>query len=191
MKKIVFAVVIVFACFGVFAVPPRPADRPFAWPTELNYPFLPKRKMIFVNGVVKNKDATALPDIDAQYSDTVKVDDLLFKLPGEICEATSACYKADLNNDGIPDYLFVSVKVTNGRFAGESNVAVYVSNREKRYERNVMEVRFLEAEREKGRILLVKYAYSDDDVTLLREFYRFEPDGRLRLHDVAPFRFKY
>lgn len=191
MKKSVFVAAIVFACCGVFAVPPRPADRPFKWPTELDYPFLPKRKMTFVNGVVRNKDATALPDIDAQYSNMVKVDGLLFKLPGEICETTSACYKADLNNDGIPDYLFVSVKVTNGRFAGESDVAVYVSNREKRYETNVMGVRFLEAAQENGRILLVKYAYSDDGETLLREFYRFEPDGRLRLHDVAPFRFKY
>lgn len=177
-------------CISLFAAP-RPADKPFDWSTDLKYPFLPRQEMTFVDGVVKNKDATALPDIDALYSNKVKVDGRLFTLPGEMCETLSACYKADLNNDGVPDYVFVSVKVWNGRFAGQSDVAAFVSDREKNYRMNVFEAMFLEAERENGRISLIKYDYSDDEITLIRQFYRFGPDGEIRLHSAEAFRFKY
>ena len=188
--KIPIAALAVLGGLCTFAAP-RPADKPFAWSTDLKYPFLPKQQMTFIDGIVKNKDATALPDIDAEYSSKVKVDGRIFTLPGEICETMSACYKADLNNDGIPDYVFVSVKVWNGRYAGQSDVAAYVSNQEKTYTLNVFDAMFLEAEKENGKISLIKYAYSDDGITLIRQFYRFEPNGRCRLHNVELFRFKY
>lgn len=190
--KMLFSFLVLGCCLGGFAAP-RPADKPFDWPTELKYDFLPRLKMTLINGVVKNKDATALPDIDEQYSAKVKVDGRIFELPGEICEAESlgACYRADLNGDAVPDYVFVNVKVWNGRFAGRSDVAVYVSDPQKEYVLSVFEIDRLEAARENGKIMLIKYAYSDDDVTMLRQFYRFTTEGAIRLDRVEAFSFKY
>ena len=189
MMKARIAVLIVFGCLCMFAAP-GPANRPFAWPTELKYPFLPKRQMTFVGGVVKNDDAAALPDIGARYGGKVRADGLIFTLPGEICETTSACYRADLNGDGVPDYVFVGVKVWNGRFAGRSDVAAYVSTPQKKYLLNVFEAQYLEAVREKGKIMLIKYAYSDDGVTLIRLSYGFTAAGAIRLYGAEAFPFK-
>ncbi|MBO4648194.1 MAG: hypothetical protein J5806_08555 [Lentisphaeria bacterium] len=187
--RIAFLFVLCVCCtFGA----PRPVRKTFDWPNELKYSFLPKQKMTFINGVVKNKDERALPDIDAQYGNKVKADGRVFTLPGEICEAMSACYKADLNGDGIPDYVFVNVKVWNGRFAGQSDVAVFVSNREKKYVLNVFETRYLEALKDKDNpVMLVKYAYSDDGVTLIRQLYSFDTDGMIRLHSAEAFALRY
>lgn len=190
--KMLFAFLLLGCCLGGLAAP-RPADKPFDWPTELKYDFLTKRKMTLIGGVVKNKDATALPDIDEEYSDKVRVDGRTFELPGEICEAESlgACYRADLNGDAVPDYVFVRVKIWNGRFAGRCDVAVYVSTPQKEYALSVFEANRLEAARENGKIMLIKYAYSDDDVTMLRQFYRFTTDGTIKLDRVEAFSFKY
>ena len=157
-------------------------NKMFSWSTELKYPFMPKQKMTFINGGVKNPGRSALPDADAQYSKKVKVDDLIFTLPGELCETMSACYKADFNGDKISDYVFVSIKVWNGRFAGQADVGVFVSNPQKKYTFNAFETRHLEAEVINGKVMLVKYAYSDDDENLIRQVYTFNTDGRIRLY---------
>ena len=74
-------------CCTVFLwAAPQSVNKTFTWPTDLKYPFLPKQKMEFVNGTVKNTEATALPDIDAEYSRKIKVDNLIFTLPSELCE---------------------------------------------------------------------------------------------------------
>ena len=106
------------ACCSLGLCTAKPVNKTFTWSTELKYPFMPKQKMTFINGAVKNPGRSALPDADAKYSKKVKVDNLIFTLPGELCETMSACYKADLNGDKVPDYIFVSIKVWNGRFAG-------------------------------------------------------------------------
>ena len=157
--------------------------------TDLEYPFFPKQKMEFINGVVKNTEATALPDIDAKYSKKIKVDDLIFTLPGELCETMSACYKADLNGDKVPDYVFVSIKVWNGRFAGQSDVGIFVSNPQKKYTFNAFETRYLEAEVINGKVMLIKYDYSDDDENLIRQVYTFNKDGRIQLYQADAFIF--
>ena len=105
-----------FICNSIFYTPFN-TEMSTTWSTELKYPFMPKQKMTFINGVVKNPGRSALPDADAKYSRKVKVNNLIFTLPGELCETMSACYKADLNGDKVPDYVFVSIKVWNGRFA--------------------------------------------------------------------------
>lgn len=187
--KILFSVLVFGCCLWGFAAP-RPAEIPFDLPAEMEYDFLPKRKMTLIDGVVKNKDARALSDIDAEYSAKVEVDGIVFELPGEICdrEGLSACYKADLNGDAVPDYVFVNVKVWNGRFCGRSDVAAYVSDTSKKYAMNVFETERMGAVEENGKILLVKYAYSDDHVTMIRQFYRFAADGTLRLERAEAFR---
>ena len=187
MKIRIAVLLVLCGSFGVFAAPRKTFD----WPNELKYSFLPKQKMTIVNGVVRNKDARALPDIDARYGNKVKVDNRVFTLPWEMCETMSACYKADLNGDGIPDYVFVNVKVWNGRFAGQSDAAVFVSNQKRKYVLNVFETRYLEAVKEKGSVMLVKYAFSDDGITLIRQLYRFKADGRIKLHNAAAFEIQY
>ena len=175
---------IILTCLAVYCSPGLCADgqphKTFTWSTELKYPFMPKQKMAFINGVVKNPGRSALPDADAKYSRKVKVNNLIFTLPGELCETMSACYKADLNGDKVPDYIFVSIKVWNGRFAGQSDVGVFVSNPQKKYTFNAFETRHLEAEVINGKVMLVKYAYSDDEITLIRQVYTFNEDGRIR-----------
>ena len=180
MRKILF---VLFGC-GALALAASGAPRKiFKESTELEYAsFMTKCKMEFVDGVVKNTDAKALPDIDAQYSDKIRVDGILFTLPGEVCETTSACYRTDFNGDGVPDYVFVSIKVWNGRFAGRSDVAVYVSVPGGKRDRVCLEVQNLEAVVEGGKPMLVKYDWSDDEVTMIRQIYKFDAKGRMRLH---------
>ena len=187
--KLVFALAVICCSFCLCAAP-RPANKTFAWATDLKYSFLPKQNMEFIDGVVKNTESTALPDIDAKYSKKVKVDNLIFTLPGELCEVGSACYKADLNGDKRPDYVFVNIKVWNGRYAGQSDVGFFVSNQEQKYTFRAFEARHLEAEVVQGKVMLVKYAYSDDDETYIRQFYTFDPDGNMRLHQAEAFAFK-
>lgn len=160
----------------------------FEWPTELKYEFMPKCEIELVDGVVKNTDATALPDIDEKYARTVRVDGIRFTLPGEICEKFVACYRTDFNGDNVPDYVFVHVKVWNGRFMGRSDVAVYVSTPEGTRNCVCLEVQDLEAVVEDGKPMLVKYDWSDDEVTMLRQVYKFDAKGRIRLHraDAVP-----
>ena len=74
--------------------------------------------------------------------------------------------KANLTGDKIPDYVFVSIKVWNGRYAGQSDVGVFVSNPQKKYTFNTFETRHLEAEVINGKIMLGKYVYSDDNENL-------------------------
>ena len=167
----------------------KPVNKTFTWSTELKYPFMPKQKMTFINGVVKNPGRSALPDADAKYSKKVKVDDLIFTLPGELCETMSACYKADLNGDKVPDYIFVSIKVWNGRFAGQADVGVFVSNPQKKYAFNAFETRHLKAEVINGKVMLIKYAYSDDNENLIRQVYTFNKDGRIQLYLADAFIF--
>ena len=140
--------------------------------------------MAFINGVVKTPGRSALPDADAKYSRKVKVDNLIFTLPGELCETMSACYQADLNDDKVPDYVFVNIKVWNGRFAGQSDVGVFVSNSQKKYTFNAFETSHLEAEVINGKVMLVKYAYSDDNENIIRQVYTFNTDGRTRLYQA-------
>ena len=173
---------ILFGC-GALALAASGASRPvFKESTGLEYGFMPKCAMEFVDGVVRNSDAKALPDIDAKYSGRIRVDGMLFTLPGEICETTSACYRADFNGDGVPDYVFVSIKVWNWRFAGKSDVAVYVSVPGGKRERVCLEAQCLDAVVEDGRPMLVKYDWSDDEVTMIRQLYKFDAKGRMRLH---------
>lgn len=179
----------VCCCFSVFAAP-RPADKPFAENTKLNYSFMPAQKMELLNGIVRNTEDTALPDIDAKYSKKAKVDDLIFTLPGELCETMSACYKTDLNGDKTPDYVFVNIKVWNGRYAGQSDVGVFVSNPQKNYTFNAFEALHLEAEVVNGKVMLIKYAYSDDNESLIRQFYTFNAAGEIRLHLAENFTFQ-
>ena len=186
MKVRIAVMIALCGSLFVFAAPSS-ARKTFDWPHELKYAFLPKQKMTIVDGVVKNKGARALPDIDALYGNKVKVDNRVFTLPWEMCETMSTCYKADLNGDGIPDYIFVNVKVWNGRFAGQSDAAVFVSNQKRKYILNVFETRYLEAVKEKGSVMLVKYAFSDDGITLIRQFYCFRRNGRIQLHSAAAF----
>ena len=164
-----------------------PANKTFPRSTELKYPFSARQKMEFINGVVKNTEATALPDIEAKYSNRVRVDNLIFTLPGELCETMSACYKADLNGDKVPDYVFVSIKVWNGRFAGQSDVGIFVSVPGKTYAFKAFETRHLEAEVINGKVMLVKYAYSDDEETYIRQVYTFSSDGNLHLYKAEKF----
>lgn len=182
--KSTLAVIAVCSSFFLWAAP-RPANKTFTWSSDLKYPFLPKQKMEFINGIVKNTEATALPDIKAKYSKKVKVDNLIFSLPDELCETMSACYKADLNGDKIPDYIFVNIKVWNGRYAGQSDVAAFVSNQQKKYTFSSFETRHLEAEVINGQVMLVKYAYSDDRENLIQQIYTFNAAGQLRLHRAA------
>ena len=151
--------------------------------------FFPKQKMDFINGVIKNPGRSALPDADAQYSKKVKVDNLIFTLPGELCETMSACYKADLNGDKVPDYVFVSIKVWNGRYAGQSDVGIFVSNPQKEYTFNAFETRHLEAEVINGKVMLIKYAYSDDNENLIRQVYTFNKYGQIQLYQADAFIF--
>lgn len=153
----------------------------YEWPTDLKYDFMPKQKMIFADGVIKNPGPGASPDADAKYGKKIKVDDRIFTLPGELCETMSACYKADLNGDKVPDYIFVNVKVWNGRYAGFSDVGIFVSNQQKKYVFSAFETRFLEAGIINGRIMLFKYIFSDDDETLIRQIYNFGKNGRISL----------
>ena len=180
MKRF-FSTLFIIAATCAFAAS-HTAKKTFAWSTDLKYSFMPKQKMTFINGVVKNTEATALPDIDAKYSNKVKIDDLTFTLPGELCETMSACYKADLNGDKVPDYVFVSVKVWNGRDAGTSDDGVFVSTPQKKYTFKAFEARHLEAEVINGKIMLIKYACSDDEVTLIKQVYTFSKAGGINLH---------
>ena len=177
------------ACCSLGLCAAAPVNKTFTLSTELKYPFLSKQKMEFINGVVKNTEATALPDIEAKYSNKIKVDNLIFTLPGELCETMSACYKADLNGDKIPDYVFVNIKVWNGRFTGQSDVGVFVSNPQKKYTFNAFETRHLEAEVINSKVMLVKYAYSDDNENLIRQVYTFNKDGRIQLYLADAFIF--
>ena len=183
MKRF-FSTLFIIAATCAFAASAT-AKKTFTWSADLEYSFMPKQKMEFVNGVVKNTEATALPDIEAKYSKKVKVDNLIFTLPGELCETMSACYKADLNGDKVPDYVFVSVKVWNGRYAGQSDVGVFVSTPQKKYAFKVFVTRHLEAEVINGKVVLVKYAYSDDEITLIRQVYTFDKKGQIHLHQAA------
>lgn len=185
-----FSLVLLFMLAAV-NVMARPANKPFVVPTELEYSFMPRQKMIFIDGVIRNKTARALPDIEAQYSKKVKVNNLIFNLPGELCESTSACYRADFNNDGIADYLFVSEKVNNGRFAGRSDLAVYVSESPIKYHITVFECQKLEAEMIGKYCMLIKYDYSDDDTSMIRQVYTFGKNGRMKLHSASAFVFDY
>lgn len=151
---------------------------------------MPAQKMELLNGIVRNTEDTALPDIDAKYSKKAKVDDLIFTLPGELCETMSACYKTDLNGDKTPDYVFVNIKVWNGRYAGQSDVGVFVSNPQKNYTFNAFEALHLEAEVVNGKVMLIKYAYSDDNESLIRQFYTFNAAGEIRLHQAEKFTFQ-
>ena len=176
--------------FSLWAAP-RPVNKAFDWSTDLKYPFFPRQKMEFINGTVKNTQSTASPDINAKYSNKIKVDGKIFTLPGALCEMLSACYKADLNGDKVPDYIFVSIKVWNGRFAGQSDVGIFVSNPQKTYTFNAFETRHLEAEMTDGKVMLVKYAYSDDDITLIRQIYTFNTEGQIQLHQAEAVIFEY
>ena len=167
----------------------KPVNKTFTWSTELKYPFMPKQKMTFINGVVKNPGRSALPDADAKYSKKVKVDDRIFTLPNELCETMSACYKADFNGDKVPDYIFVSIKVWNGRFAGQSDVGIFVSNPQKKYTFNAFETRHLEAGVINGKVMLIKYVYSDDNENLIRQVYTFNKDGQIQLYQADAFIF--
>ena len=156
--------------------------RSFGWPTDLNYDFMPKCKIELIDGVVRNTDAKALPDIEEQYARKVRVDGILFTLPEEVCEKFVACYRADFNGDKVQDYVFVSVKVWNGRFMGRSEVWVYVSTPNGKREAVRLVIQSLEAVVEDGRPMLVKYDWSDDDITMIRQFYKFDEKGRMHLH---------
>lgn len=125
-----------------------------------------------------------MPDADAKYSNKVKVDNLIFTLPGEVCETMSACYKADLNSDKVSDYVFVNIKVWNGRFAGQSDVGIFVSAPQKKYTFNAFEARHFEAEVINGKVMLVKYTYSDDNKNLIRQVYTFNTNGRIQLYQA-------
>ena len=168
----------------------RPTDEPFCDPIRLKHPDLLKQNIEFINGTVKNKTAKALPDIDALYGDTVKVAGLTFHLPMEICETCSACYQIDFNADGTPDYLFVSETVWNGRLAGQSDVAIYVSNRKKEYNLQVLNCRHLEVITECGKKMFVKYSQSDDEHSLIRQLYSFDADGGIMLYKAERFAFR-
>ncbi|MBR2440389.1 MAG: hypothetical protein IKB25_09360 [Lentisphaeria bacterium] len=183
MKKF-FSILAIACTVNIFAAPTL-ANKTFTWATDLKYPFFPKQKMSFVNGIVKNTEATALPDIDAAYSNKIRVDNLIFTLPNELCETMSACYKADLNRDKIPDYIFINIKVWNGRFAGQSDVGIFVSNPQKKYTFNAFEARHLEAEVINGKVMLIKYAYSDDNENFIRQIYTFDKAGYIRLYQAA------
>ena len=180
--KIILTCLAVCCSHGLCAA--KPVNKTFTWSTELKYPFMPKQKMTFINGVVKNPGRSAAPDADAVYSNKVKVDNLIFTLPGELCETMSACYKADFNGDGVSDYVFVNIKVWNGRFAGQSDVGIFVSNPQKKYTFNAFETRYLEAEVINGKVMLIKYAYSDDNENLIRQVYTFNKDGRIQLYQA-------
>ncbi len=179
-----FSTLFIIAATCTFAAS-HTAKKTFAWPTDLKYSFMPNQKISFINGIVKNPGRSAAPDADAQYSKKVKVDNLIFTLPGELCETMSACYKADFNGDKVPDYVFVSVKVWNGRYAGTSDVGVFVSTPQKKYAFKAFETRYLEAEVINGKVMLLKYAYSDDEITLIRQAYTFDKKGQIRLHQAA------
>ena len=185
--KIILTCLAVCCSHGLCAA--KPVNKTFTWSTELKYPFMPKQKMTFINGVVKNPGRSALPDADAKYSRKVKVNNLIFTLPGELCETMSACYKADLNGDKVPDYVFVSIKVWNGRFAGQSDVDIFVSNQQKKYTFNAFETRHLEAEVINGKVMLIKYAYSDDNENLIRQVYTFNKYGQIQLYQADAFIF--
>lgn len=180
MQKTLF---VLFGCcaltLAAFGGGPR---KTFGWPTELNYEFMPKCRIELIDGVVKNTDARALPDIEEKYARKVRVDGILFTLPGEVCEKFVACYRADFNGDKVADYVFVSVKVWNGRFAGRSDVAVYISTPGGKRDCVCLEIQELEAVVEDGRPMLVKYDWSGDEVTMIRQFYKFDAQGRMRLH---------
>jgi len=182
-----FMLFILCCCTTMLAAADEPL-RSFPWPTELEYEFLPKRKIEMVNGVVKNTDARALPDIDEKYSSELRVDGRLFTLPFEVCEKFVACYRADLNCDGVQDYVFVHVVGLNGRFTGYCKVLVYISLPGGRHDRLLFGAMHLEAVMEEGRPMLVKYDWSDDDITLIRQVYEFDAKGRMRLHkaEAAP-----
>ena len=92
--------------------------------------------------------------------------------------------KLNLNSDKVPDYVFVSIKVWNGRFAGQADVGVFVSNPQKKYTFNAFETRHLEAEVINGKVMLIKYAYSDDNENLIRQLYTFNKDGRIQLYQA-------
>ena len=152
--------------------------------TGVEYPFYRKQQMTFVNGIVRNPGRSASPDADAKYSKTVQVDGITFTLPGELCETMSGCYKADFNNDNVPDYVFINIKVWNGRYCGRSDVAVYVSTPSKKYFPHILTCQALDAEYTDGRPMLVKYDYSEDEVTFIRETYTFDLQGKIHLHRV-------
>ena len=86
--KIVLVFLIGFAAL-VLPAASRPADKPFECANELKYDFMPAEAMEFINGTVKNPGRSAAPDADAEYSNKVKVDNLIFTLPGELCETMS------------------------------------------------------------------------------------------------------
>ena len=170
-KHVAFALCCAFAALTASA-------RTYQWPSELKYDFLPKCKVELVDGVVRNADARALPDIGARYSSFVIVDEHSFSLPFEFCEI-DACYRADLNGDGEPDYLFVHVEGWNGRFAGESRVAAYVSTRQKEYRVNTFGILHLEAVLEDGVPTLIQYEFRRDR-ELYRTVLKFDADGFMR-----------
>ena len=178
--KFFFSLLMLTAACAVYA-------KTFSWATELKYDFFPKQKMTFINGVVKNTEETASPDIHARYSRKVRVDNFIFTLPGELCETMAACYKADLNGDRIPDYVFVSIKIWNGWLAGLSDVGIFVSVKGKKHVFSSFEARHFEAEVVNSKIMLVKYAFSDDNITLIRQHYTFNAEGQMRLHKAGEF----
>ena len=185
--KIILTCLAVCCSLGLCAA--KPVNKTFTWATELEYPFMPKQKMAFINGVVKNPGCSALPDADAKYSRKVKVDNRIFTLPNELCETMSACYKADFNGDKVPDYVFVNIKIWNGRFAGQSDVGIFVSNPQKKYTFNAFETRHLEAGVINGKVMLIKYVYSDDNENLIRQVYTFNKDGQIQLYQADAFIF--
>jgi hypothetical protein len=189
--KTIFVLPMLIGSVMAADMPSRPADKPFVWPVELKYDFMPEQKMIFIDGVVKNREERALPDIEAQYSHKVRVDNLIFTLPGELCETLSACYKADLNQDQKPDYIFVNIKIWNGREAGRADVGVFVSNPQKKYTFNGFDALRFEAAVVNGRVMLVKYDLADDDISCIRQFYTFGIDGKIKLYGAEAFTFKY
>lgn len=172
-------------CASMLAAAGEP--KTFPWPTELKYDFLPKLEIELVNGVVKNTDARALPDIEAKYSSELRADGRLFTLPFEVCERFVACYRADLNCDGVQDYVFVHVEGLNGRFTGYSKILVYISQPGGQHDRLLFGAMRIEAVMEEGRPMLVKYDWAADDATLIRQVYKFDAKGRMRLHKAEAF----
>ena len=43
-------------CCSLSLCAAKPVNKTFTWSTELKYPFMPKQKMTFINGVVKIPD---------------------------------------------------------------------------------------------------------------------------------------
>ena len=78
----------------------------------------------------------------------------------------------------------MNVNVWQGRNAGQSDVGVFVSDPQKKYSFKSFETRYFEAEVINGKVMLVKYACSDDGVTFIRQVYTFTIKGQIQLHKV-------